>query len=403
LFIGQKFTFVWGKFCYGKLFALTETPYFSQTTFPTHPHHTDLYFSNAFGTLHPKLLVQKLKCYGLDDPSLAWMSSFLTDRSQRVRIATIDEKNTHMTIKSDAVTTSMGVPQGTVLGPTSFNIYGNDMSLYFALAAITNFADDSTALVKAKTAAAVNEKTVAVNNDMIRFAKDNFLTLNAKKSQILQMHTRQSRKIVEPEISIDGTRVECVESGKILGVTFTDTMDWKKQCDIIVNKLKSTTYMFVQLKRRVTKNSLRQVYFAHAQSHILYSIIIWGGTLHIASVFTAQKRVIRAIAGVRYWIGRTPVTSCKPLFEEFDILPVCSLYILECVKFVKKFPGKFEKNSDIHNYNTRNKENLNIQPSSLQLSDQNPAVMMVKLFNHLPKAVKETRNEFCFGKLAKKL
>jgi len=39
-------------------------------------------FSNAFGTLHPKLLVQKLKCYGLDDPSLAWMSSFLTDRSQ---------------------------------------------------------------------------------------------------------------------------------------------------------------------------------------------------------------------------------------------------------------------------------------------------------------------------------
>jgi len=143
--------------------------------------------------------------------------------------------------------------------------------------------------------------------------------------------------------------------------------------------------MFVQLKRRVTKNSLRQVYFAHAQSHILYSIIIWGGTSHIASVFTAQKRVIRAMAGVRYWKGRTPVTSCKPLYEQFDILPVCSLYILECVKFVKKFPGKFEKNSDIHNYNARNKENLNIQPSSLKLSDQNPTVMMVKLFNSIYK------------------
>jgi len=62
-------------------------------------------------------------------------------------------------------------------------------------------------------------------------------------------------------------------------------------------------------------------------------------------------------------------------------------------------PGKFEKNR--HNYNTRNEENLNTPPSSLKLSDRNPSVMMVKLFNHSPKAVKETRNEFCFGKLAK--
>jgi len=53
LFWGKSLLLFGGKFCYGKFFALTETPYFSQTTFPTqHTPHTDLYLYANFYTLN---------------------------------------------------------------------------------------------------------------------------------------------------------------------------------------------------------------------------------------------------------------------------------------------------------------------------------------------------------------
>jgi hypothetical protein len=34
---------------------------------------------------------------------------------------------------------------------------------------------------------------------------------------------------------------------------------------------------------------LRQVYFAYVQSHILYSIVIWGGSPHLGACFCGTK------------------------------------------------------------------------------------------------------------------
>lgn len=127
-----------------------------------------------------------------------------------------------------------------------------------------------------------------------------------------------------------------------------------------MSKLRSTTYLFVKVRQRVTLNILRQIYFAHVQSHILYSIVIWGGSPHLKRVFIAQKRVVRAMAGKRYWKGPTAVVSCRPLFKKYEILPVFSLYILECVKFVKKYPEKFVNNCEVHHYETRQRNNLYI-------------------------------------------
>jgi hypothetical protein len=51
---------------------------------------------------------------------------------------------------------SMGVPQGTTLGPFSWNSYSNDFALYIIFACL--FADDSSVIVKGKTAKDVNDK-----------------------------------------------------------------------------------------------------------------------------------------------------------------------------------------------------------------------------------------------------
>jgi hypothetical protein len=63
-------------------------------------------------------------------------------------------------------------------------------------------------------------------------------------------------------------------------------------------------------------------------------------------VFVAQKRILRAMAGTQYWRSNKPLDSCKPLFKKFDFLTVHSLNLLECMKFLKKYPQRFWKNCD---------------------------------------------------------
>jgi hypothetical protein len=196
-------------------------------------------------------------------------------------------------------------------------------------------------------------------------------------------------------------------AAKLLGVKITDTLNWKTHCDEIVSKLKSEAYRFSMLRANLSIDSLKKVYNAHVQSHILYTIVIWGGSPHLQLVFVAQKRCLRAMVGKRYWRGPDALDTCKPIFQEHKILTVFSLYILESAKFVKKYPHKFSKNSDhpdscfyVTRNTTYNENDLFVKPCRNENFSQNPLIMLARIWNHLPVYVKEIEN---FEKFSKEL
>ena len=76
-------------------------------------------FLKAFDLVAHKRLVFKLSRYGINGSLLAWISSFLTERTQRVVMGDF--------ISSWEKVTS-GVPQGSVLGPILFIIFINEIS-----------------------------------------------------------------------------------------------------------------------------------------------------------------------------------------------------------------------------------------------------------------------------------
>ena len=90
--------------------------------------------SKAFDTLDHKILISKLRYYGLNENAIQWFYSYLSDRSQYVEIDNI---------KSDFKNISTGVPQGSILGPLLFIIYINDINTVSKAFRSILYADDT--------------------------------------------------------------------------------------------------------------------------------------------------------------------------------------------------------------------------------------------------------------------
>ena len=89
---------------------------------------------NAFDTVDHRIILDKLKYYGIQGVANHWFASYLSNRRQFVSL---------FGTNSDYQTVTCGVPQGSVLGPLLFLSYINDMPKCSNILEFHLFGDDS--------------------------------------------------------------------------------------------------------------------------------------------------------------------------------------------------------------------------------------------------------------------
>ena len=140
-------------------------------------------YSRAFDSISHDVLFEKLhRTYGFKGPLLNWISSFISNRHQRV---------VFRGKMSDFVPVLSGVPQGSVLGPLLFNIYVNDLHLHLR-SKIFHYADD-TFLFRV-----INDDSDVqfLQNDLATlhwWSENNALQLNPQKCQVMCISRRKNK------------------------------------------------------------------------------------------------------------------------------------------------------------------------------------------------------------------
>ena len=171
--------------------------------------------AKAFDTVDHSILLNKLSAIGVRGPLHTWFKSYLTDRKQ---VVSVDSEI------SDPILMKYGVPQGSVLGPTLFLIYINDITKSTSKFKFTLFADDTCLFMKHSDPKIleemVNNELEHINNWLI----SNRLSLNIKKSCYLLFSGKKT--IDNFIVRIAGTEMEKVSKAKYLGILVDDKLSW---------------------------------------------------------------------------------------------------------------------------------------------------------------------------------
>ena len=177
------------------------------------------FLSKVFDRVWHASLLHKLKYYGISGQIFGFISSFLSNRQLQV---VLDGKS------SQEYPVNAGVPQGSILGPTLFLLYINDLP-DDVICNIAIYADDTTLYSKCNQASDLWQQLELASElesdlrDTVDWGRKWLVDFNAGKTQLVSFD--QSKNTGAIDVKMDGSFLKEKTSFKMLGLTFSSKLD----------------------------------------------------------------------------------------------------------------------------------------------------------------------------------
>ena len=242
-------------------------------------------FAKAFDKVDHALLIPKLKRYGISGKMLSWIEGFLADRQQAVIVAGS---------KSSTCPVPSGVPQGSVLGPSLFLAYINDLPL--PLSSTTRLFADDTML----------HNTVTEPSDQETLQEDLEKLTTWEKQWNMQFHpdkctntsiTRKKQTLLG-KYTINNHQLENVTETKYLGVTIQENLCWNKHIQNTCTKA-NQALGFLRRNLKIGNKKMKENSYKTLVRPILeYACTVWDPytSSNIQKLEKIQRRAARWVS-----------------------------------------------------------------------------------------------------------
>ena len=255
--------------------------------------------SKAFDRVWHGGLLSKLEAVGIRGGLLYWFRDYLSRRTQ----ATVVKGE-----KSDFQEVLAGVPQGSVLGPTLFLVFINDI-VENIMSVVRLFADDTSlsssldnAITRAET---LNRDLVTIEN----WAKRWKMNFNVDKTEVVHFGKETNLRY---QIVFENSPLTESNSHKHLGLILQHNGKWDEHIVSIASKANILISCLKGYKYRLCRKALETMYSSFILPIFDYADIVWDNCT------AAQANILEKLhlEAIRTIVGSVRGTSHEKLYKE---------------------------------------------------------------------------------------
>lgn len=319
---------------------------------------TDL--TKAFDCVSHDILLQKLEFYGVRGLAHRLLKSYLSNRKQLVYCG--------REVSGEGAVTR-GVPQGSVLGPLLFILFINDLPQDLEVQNLLTilFADDTSFTMSGGESLEIKNIISLITEKARNWFAVNELYMNQEKTQILRYGAASETREIK--------------AVKFLGIYVDSGLSWQCHTNKLSCMLSSIVFAIRKIRNVAGTQAALAVYYSLFQSRLTYALLAWGraATVHLQKVFLVQKAAVRAVVGAGY------IDHCRPIFESLQIMSLYALIIYHELCHVKENEHLYIKHHQVHDYETRGRDNLIKPQRRIQKTD----VKGIDYYNKIPQEIRD--------------
>ena len=240
------------------------------------------------GVWHADLL-HKFKSYRISKQVFGLISSFLSNGWLQV---VLDGES------SQEYTVNAGVTQGSILSPTLFLLYINDLP-DDVIYDIAIYADDTTLYSKCDQASDLWQQLELASElesdlqDTVDWGR-NRLDFNAGKTQLVSFDRSNNTSAIDVKMG-DGSVLEEKSSFKMLQLTFTSKLDWGSYISCIAKTASKITRALIHSMKFFSPEVALYLYKSTIRPFMEYYCHVWASALFVTLNYKLQKRICRTV------------------------------------------------------------------------------------------------------------